>query len=48
MDRGAWWATFDGVTELDMTEQLKKKHIKHIVQLVLPHKEEQSELKIKG
>ena len=22
MDRGAWWATVHGVTELDMTEQL--------------------------
>ena len=22
MDRGAWWATVYGVTELDMTEQL--------------------------
>ena len=22
MDRGAWWATVQGVTELDMTEQL--------------------------
>ena len=23
MDRGAWWATVHGVTELDMTEQLR-------------------------
>ena len=22
MDRGAWWVTFHGITELDMTEQL--------------------------
>ena len=25
MDRGAWWATFHGVAELDMTEQLHKR-----------------------
>ena len=25
MDRGSWWATFHGVTESDMTEQLNNK-----------------------
>ena len=29
MDGGAWWATVDRVTELDMTEQVQKKK-KHI------------------
>ena len=23
MDRGAWWATVHGITELDMTEQAR-------------------------
>ena len=27
IDRGAWWATFHGVTESDVTEQLSTAHI---------------------
>ena len=27
MDRGAWWATVHGVTELDMSEQLTLSNI---------------------
>ena len=29
MDGGAWWATVDRVTELDMTEQVQKKKKAH-------------------
>ena len=29
-DRGAWWATVHGVTELDKTEQLTLSHLKLI------------------
>ena len=26
MDRGAWWATVHGITELDMSERLMRAH----------------------
>ena len=29
MDRGAWWATVHGVTELDMTEQAHMHYTLH-------------------
>ena len=34
MDRGAWWATVQGVTELDMTEQLSTAYTFHFSQFL--------------
>ena len=35
IDRGAWWATVHGVTELDTTEQLSLTH--NIVKMSIPY-----------
>ena len=36
MDRGAWWATVHGITELDMSEQLSTR-IRHSISYTKPH-----------
>ena len=35
MDRGAWWSTVHGVTELDMTERLTHTHTHRMVNSLL-------------